>query len=921
VPKKRDNTPVVPKRRKTQRQVSRSQNILSKTQSTQLKRALNRYKKRQNVTQLMDHAVPEKNLFTGMLGVYHLSHNPNVGNSREHETSPFVLSLKPIAQPEEVLEHHRAVRVNLMYGRSTLEPETVAQVDHANDLALTQEEIHEQLAEEALAHHGWSPMSLPTATVAQIHAPILNAITETEQQTHALRKTTTETPFSSEAFVPQSLPEDIFAYFDFPEDEEVVQEEADVITLDEIDSEPEEIATPKTKKIAWPKLPSIKRPLHQPIFQHSWQRAIASFVALSFVVVFPLHAMNVAQDLRETKASVEASGVQAVSLLSEGAQAALARDTAHAGNSFTQATAEFQSARESIQDLGLTTELLLATLPVTGSSYKSGQALITAGEKLAIAGERIADGYAAMEQELQPTPISRLNLLETYLMSALPHLEDANEALADVNLNDIPEAHQATLAAAQSSLPALIQTIEEFESFYSLAKIILGGEGTKRYLLLFQNITEVRPTGGFPGSFAEIKVHDGVIEQLHVPGGGTYDLQGQLSEDLAAPKPLQLLRARWEFQDANWFADFPTSARQFLQFYEDAGGPSVDGVLAVNSSLIAELIGLLGPIEMEEYGRVINQDNFMFETQRIVEYEYDKEENTPKAFIGDLAPILVNEAIEKTSEDFLSIVDFLNRGLSEKELQIYLSDQELQRQIIDHGWGGEVKWTDHDYLMVSNTNLGGGKTDGVIQEDIQVDVEIQADGSIINTVTIDRTHYGIQGLMFTGVNNVNYTRIHVPQGSELLEATGFNPPDSSLFEEPEEDWGIDDDLAYIQLTEEMDLASGTRITQESGKTVFGNWVQTKPGTTSTVSVQYKLPFTLQSLDTSDQTFMATLKSLAGIPQTDEYTLTIQKQPGVLDRTTTVTLNAPEELTTLWQSETNTFTNRTDAHFATLFESL
>ncbi|MDG1950210.1 MAG: DUF4012 domain-containing protein, partial [bacterium] len=781
MPNKRETTPVVPKRRKPRRDVSPSQNILSKTQSRQLKRALNRYKKRQNVTQLMDHAVPEENLFTGMLGVYHLSHNPNVGNDKEHETSPFVLSLKPIAQPEEVLEHHRAVRVNLMYGRSTMEPETVAQVDHSQDLALTKEEIHEQLAEEALAHHGWSPMSLPTATVAQIHTPVLNTISESEQQTHALRKTTTEAPFSSEVFVPQTLPEDIFAYFDFPEQEEV-QEEADVVTLDEIDTASEETSAPKTKKIAWPKLPSIKNPLHQPIFQHSWQRAIASFVALSFVVVLPLHAMNVAQDLRDTKASVEASGVQAVSLLSEGAQAALARDTAHAGNSFTQATAEFQSARESIQDLGLTTELLLATLPITGGSYKSGQALITAGEKLSIAGERIADGYAAMEQELQPTPISRLNLLEAYLVSALPHLEDANKALADVNLNDIPDAHQATLAAAQSSLPALIQTIEEFESFYALAKVILGGDGTKRYLLVFQNITEVRPTGGFPGSFAEIKVHDGVIEQLHVPGGGTYDLQGQLSEDLAAPKPLQLLRARWEFQDANWFADFPTSARQFLQFYEDAGGPSVDGVLAVNSSLIAELIGLLGPIEMEEYGRIINQDNFMFETQRIVEFEYDKEENTPKAFIGDLAPILVEEAIDKTSEDFLSIVDFLNRGLSEKELQIYLSDQELQREIIDHGWGGEVIWTDHDYLMVSNTNLGGGKTDGVIEENVQVDVDIQPDGSIINTVTIDRTHYGIQGLMFTGVNNVNYTRIHVPQGAELIEATGFNPPDSSLFE-------------------------------------------------------------------------------------------------------------------------------------------
>lgn len=920
MPNNHDQKPVVPKRRKTLRKGLRSQNILNKTQASQVKRALSRYKKRQNSTQLIDHAVPEESLFTGMLGVYHLSHNPNVGKSRDHETSPFVLSLKPIAQPDEVLEHHRAVRVNLMYGRSTLEPETVEQVDTSKDLALSNAEIQEQLAEEAVAHHGWSPMSLPTATVAKIHTPIVNKITEATQQSHALRQTTTETRFTAEAFSPQQLPEDIFSYFDFPEEEDT-QDEADIVTLDEIDSATE-TPEPKTKRFRLPQLPKIQSPLHQPIFAHNWQRAIASFVALSFVVVFPLHAMNVAQDLRETKATVESSGIQAVSLLSEGAQAALARDSAHAGNSFSSAGTEFQSARESITDLGLTTELLIATLPVSGSSYKSAQALITAGEKLAIAGERFADGYAAMEQELQPTPISRLNLLETYLVSALPHLEDAQNALDDVNINDLPEEHQVMFVAAKDALPALIQTIEEFESFYAIARVILGGEGTKRYLLINQNQTEIRPTGGFPGSFAEIKVHDGVIEQLHVPGGGTYDLQGQLSNYIA-PQPLQLLRARWEFQDANWFADFPTSARQFLQFYEDAGGPSVDGVMAVNASFVAELIGLMGPIEMEDYGKVITQDNFMFETQRIVEYDYDKEANTPKAFIGDLAPILVDRAIEQTSEDFLSIIDILNRGLTEKDIQIYLSDQDLQRQIIDHGWGGEVKWTDHDYLMVSNTNLGGGKTDGVIKEDIQIDVNIADDGTVINTVTIDRTHFGIPGLMFTGVNNVNYTRVHVPQGSELIEATGFNPPDSSLFETPEEDWKLDDDLAFIHLTEETDLASGTRITQESGKTVFGNWVQTKPGTTSTVSFTYRLPFTVQTLDPTEETLVSTLKSFAGIPQTDEYTLTVQKQPGILDRTTQVNISTPDALTTLWESHPDgaNFSNHTDAHIAILFESL
>lgn len=869
----------------------------------------------------MDHSVPETQLFTGMLGTYHQADQPRIAQTRGKETSPFVLALKPLAQPEEMLEH-RAVHVNLMYGRSTLEPETVPQIDTSADLALSPEEIQEQLAEEAVVHHGWSPHSLPTATVAKIHTPIVHKITQPTQQRDALRQTTTATKFSAEAFNPSSLPEDIFAYFDFPETEEA-PEEKEVLTLDELEDTPTPEPTTAPRRLKLPALPKINNPLHQPIFAHSWQRAIASFVALSFIVVFPLHAMNVAQELRETKHAAEASGTQAVSLLSEGAQAALALDTAHAGNSFTQATTQFQSARASIQNLGLTTELLLATLPVSGGAYKSAQALIDAGESLAIAGERITAGYVAMEQELQPTPISRLNLLEAHLQSALPHLEDAEEALNDVDPNDVPEAHRATLIAAQSQLPILLNTIEEFQSFYDLAKIILGGEGAKRYLIIFQNITEIRPNGGFPGSFAEVKVRDGVIEQLNVPGGGTYDLQGQLSENLIAPKPLQLLRARWEFQDAGWFADFPTSARQYLEFYEDAGGPSVDGVMAVNASFVAQLIGFLGPIEMEDYDRVINEDNFLYETQRIVEIEYDKEENTPKAFIGDLAPILIDRAIEKTSEDFLSIVDRLNQGLSQKELQIYLSDQELQRQIIDHGWGGEVKWTDRDYLMVSNTNLGGGKTDGVIQENIDVQVDIQNDGSIVNTVTINRTHFGIPGLLFTGVNNVNYTRVHVPQGAQLLSATGFNPPDSSLFEEPEEDWILDDDLAYIQLTEQIDQASGTRITEEQGKTVFGNWVQTKPGTTSTVQVQYKLPFTLHALDADEQTLMASLKSLVGIPEVDEYSLIIQKQPGVLDRTTTVHVTTPEELTTLWSSHTDgdQITNLTDAHVAILFESL
>lgn len=923
MPKKPLKTRKTKAHSKSRARVATPKVVTSQASSAELKRALVRRTKRQTHTELVDHAVPEAVLFQGMLGSYSTSNKPSVLHG-SHERSPFVLQLKPaLPSPNTLLEeaHLPTLRVNLLWRQHAPEVIRPDVAPLAGDLTLNEHNIESQLTDGIFAARGWSTFSRPLTAPLSSLPPLHISLPKTHHE--ALRYDTPTLPrFSSDAFIPQTLPEDIFAYFDFPEEEEVEQvtqiAEVAQVPLDLDDLEETIDHSPRR---TWSWFP----PLHLPTFAptHSWQRAIASFVALSFLFVLPLHAMNVVQDLRVTKTELSRSGEEAVSLLSQGAQAALIRDVATAGTDFKAAGAHFQNAKQTIDQIGAGTELLLSVLPVTQSSYSSGAALVEAGQELAIAGGRISEGYLAMETEISPTPVSRLNILEAYLVSTVPHLEAAKEALSKVNLDAVPEQHRETLAQVESNLPALIATIEEFETFYTLAKQLLGTEGTKRYLIVFQNNTEIRPTGGFIGSFAEVKVRDGVIEHLNVPGGGSYDLQGTLQENLRAPEPLQILSARWEFQDGNWFPDFPTSARQLMQFYQDAGGPSVDGVLAVNATFVSELIGLLGPIEMEDYGLTINEENFIFEAQKVVEYEYDKEANTPKAFIGDLAPKLVEQAIEKTSEDFLATLDFLNTGLSQKDLQLYLSDEALEREIIDRGWGGEMKWTDGDYLMVVDTNLGGGKTDGVIEQDVNVQVDISDDGTITNTLTISRTHYGIQGLLFTGVNNVDYLRVYVPKGSTLLEATGFSIPDQSLFNIPDDDWTIDDDLAYGLLTTNIDPVSGTAVSEEHGKAVFGNWVQTKPGTTSTVTFRYTLPFKLETLE-GGSGVIASLKSLIGLPQTDQYSLLIQKQPGVLDRNTHIQVHVPDDLSPLWSSHDLTQTeiqSDTDALFAILFESL
>jgi hypothetical protein len=221
--------------------------------------------------------------------------------------------------------------------------------------------------------------------------------------------------------------------------------------------------------------------------------------------------------------------------------------------------------------------------------------------------------------------------------------------------------------------------------------------------------------------------------------------------------------------------------------------------------------------------------------------------------------------------------------------------------------------------MLVDTNLGGGKTDGVIEEEANVVVNVDVQGGITNTVTVTRTHNGKLGDLLTGVNNVDYVRLYVPQGSTLLSADGFTVPDASLFEIPPDDWVVDDDLLYSMDSLSQDLESKTAVYREFGKTVFGNWVQTKPGTSTTYSFSYRLPFTLQ--DAEGASFLSFMRRAFGLPSAKEYSLTIQKQSGAIDRTTHVSIRVPNSLVPAWTSqniENATIGNASDTFIGALF---
>ena len=115
----------------------------------------------------------------------------------------------------------------------------------------------------------------------------------------------------------------------------------------------------------------------------------------------------------------------------------------------------------------------------------------------------------------------------------------------------------------------------------------LGFNNPRKYLVLNQNSNELRDTGGFIGSFAVVELYKGKVNDVFVDITQRVDGQNPRSS-LELPAPLKAVATNGSFgtRDANWYLDFPKSVATFQKIYEEGGGGTVDGAIAINPSVV-----------------------------------------------------------------------------------------------------------------------------------------------------------------------------------------------------------------------------------------------------------------------------------------------------------------------------------------------
>ncbi|MFH1233238.1 MAG: DUF4012 domain-containing protein [Patescibacteria group bacterium] len=664
----------------------------------------------------------------------------------------------------------------------------------------------------------------------------------------------------------------------------------------------------KINKINFSERLTIKNFLPKPNI--GYLKPVLIFAGILLIIILPVKAFTYYKVIDNIRDKVLGDSEQAFSQLLSAGKSAVDLDFNQARKNFSQAGDDFLSAQTKLSEINNLLLSLTAIAPdknlrlasISRQILQSGQLSADLGKNLSLAITPPTPLVRGETQTLLSGGELKLSCKGGKVMEVLDNFRlygglavdqaiKLNKLLETININDLPDQYSEQFILLKKKTAMLANGLSSAVSLADKIGSFLGATVDKRYLLVFQNNTELRASGGFIGSFALIDFSNGKLKNIEAPMGGSYDVEAGMLDKIIAPQPLQLIAPQWHFWDANWWADWPTSANKLMLFYEKSDGPTVDGVISITPTVIEELLKIIGPIDLtEQYGIVFDADNFWIKTQELAEQKADKT-NQPKKIIGDLMNKIIAELPNRiTKDNLIPLLKVADQLFSSKQILFYFTDPELQNKIIDLGWDGGFKETNKDYLAVVNTNIAGGKSDRKIEETINHQAEIMPDGTIIDTVKITRIHTGVKREPFSGVRNVNWMRIYTPQGSQLISAQGFDVVDEIYFKKPDSSWQTDSDIFKTESNTEVDETSGTKIYQELNKTVFANWSQVDPGQSITITLKYKLPFKIMDSSSklrggnakkgTDKIISQTMDLInPDQKQLYPYSLLIQKQPG------------------------------------------
>lgn len=455
------------------------------------------------------------------------------------------------------------------------------------------------------------------------------------------------------------------------------------------------------------------------------------------------------------------------------------------------------------------------------------------------------------------TAEDRINFLVQTIEGITPRLDEISQKFGTVaqEVNRIdPKRYPEGFRGMQVREPIreAVNLVNQFNELLShgrplleKAPYLLGKNGERNYLFLWQNDKELRPTGGFITAYSIVKVKDGRFKP--VISNDIYNLDDRLRNKQPAPEPIKKYLpkvATWNLRDMNLSPDFKESMKIFVENYRKTKAPEFEGIVAVDTHLLVNILNVLGTIGVPGYGNYGVEEDSRCNCPKVI-YELESfadvagpivwdpvsgeivykppHADNRKEILGPLMNSILANAMGQPKEKIPELFEAGWNSMLEKHVLFYFEKEDVQKAIEAFNLAGTIKDFQGDYLHINDTNFAGAKSNLYVQEEVELQVEPGKDGTT-NTLTVKYKNPQKADGWLNGPFR-DWVRVYVPKGSALLDSSGSEV--------------------------------GIETKEDLGKTVFEGFFILRPEGVQELKLTYKTP----------------------VRKDDRYKLLVQKQPG------------------------------------------
>lgn len=356
-----------------------------------------------------------------------------------------------------------------------------------------------------------------------------------------------------------------------------------------------------------------------------------------------------------------------------------------------------------------------------------------------------------------------------------------NQSLGDINdsliiINQKLDLPLSFIKKLKSNFVEASDLLDKSKKLLVYTESILSQTDQKKYLVFFANNMELRPGGGFIGSFAIITIKDYEIQDIKIHD--VYDADGQLTAHIDPPKPIEqyLNMPHWFLRDSNFSPDFLENYEKGLFFLEkELGLTDFSGGILITTTAVENILSAFDNLYLPDFKENINSKNFYLKTQFYAEKNFFPGSIQKQVFLSSvIKQILLNLETVSSEQFFLAF----KKSLDEKQVVIYLDDPTVQTLFDTSFWSGRViepKCLSAsscllDYLFPYDANVGANKANFFINRYFHLKTTIDSQGKINHLLSIKYQNSSPSEIFPTGSYR-NYFQVLFPINSFVNHVT------------------------------------------------------------------------------------------------------------------------------------------------------